>query len=95
MEISVWQLGVLLMAIGFVFVCINLGNAIKSSTKIILNLNKIIEQNEKKVDSIVTNLDSITGDVEKVISFGSNISGFIESVKFVNKIFFKKNKKEC
>jgi len=90
MEISVWQLGILLMAIGFVFVCINLGNAIKSSSKIIVNVNKMIEQNEKKVDNIVTNLDSITGDLEKVLSLGSNISGVIESVKFVNKIFFKK-----
>lgn len=90
MEISVWQLGIFLMAIGFVFVCINLGNAIKSSSKIIVNVNKMIEQNEKKVDNIVTNLDSITGDLEKVLSLGSNISGVIESVKFVNKIFFKK-----
>jgi len=90
MEISVWQLGILIMAIGFVFVCINLGNAIKSSSKIIVNVNKMIEQNEKKVDNIVTNLDSITGDLEKVLSLGSNISGVIESAKFVNKIFFKK-----
>lgn len=90
MEISVWQLGILIMAIGFVFVCINLGNAIKCSSKIIVNINKMIEQNEKKVDNIVTNLDSITGDLEKVLSLGSNISGVIESAKFVNKIFFKK-----
>ncbi|CAH2215327.1 DUF948 domain-containing protein [Tepidibacter aestuarii] len=90
MEISVWQLGILIMAIGFVFVCINLGNAIKSSTKIIVNVNRMIEQNEKKVDNIVTNLDTITEDVEKVVSLGSNISGVIQSVKFVNKIFLKK-----
>ncbi|MCT4507223.1 MAG: hypothetical protein N4A48_00420 [Tepidibacter sp.] len=90
MEISVWQLGILIMAIGFIFVCINLGNAIKSSSKIIINLNKMIEQNEKKVGNIVTNLDSITGDVEKIMSLGSNISGIIQSVKFVNKIFVKK-----
>ncbi len=90
MEISVWQLGVLIMAIGFVFVCINLGNAIKSSSKIIVNVNKMIEQNEKKVDNIVTNLDSITGDLEKVISLGSNISSVIESAKFINKVFLKK-----
>jgi uncharacterized membrane protein YciS (DUF1049 family) len=96
-EVSIWQFGILLIGIGFcigfIIVCINLGIIFKRSSEILVKINKILDDNEKKIGNIVNNVDNISSNVDKVISIGTNISNFLKGIEFISNLFIKNEKR--
>jgi uncharacterized protein YoxC len=75
-----WEIVVLIAGFAFVALSVYLIIAIKQLTQTLSDLDKILKENSPKVNSIVSNVDEITGSAKNAVSKidrSGNKCGFI------------------
>lgn len=74
MEIELWQVGVLLIGIGFLFFSVYLGMLFKEGAETVKDARKIVERNSREIDYIIGDTSQILSSVNTVTGVVSNIS---------------------
>lgn len=90
MEFRIWEIGVLLVGLGFLFVCINLAFVIKTLDNTVRRVEGIVEESSRDIGDIIENVAGITTSANMIIGSLTKIAGLVSGVKIVSEL--KKNK---
>lgn len=74
MSISIWEIGVLLAGVGFLFFSVYLGMVFKNASQTIREVNRLIDRNSREIEDIIISSSRILTSVNSVTNAVSGIS---------------------
>ena len=80
-----WQIGAVLFGVAILIIAIYIAKTLKTATKTIDRVNKIIDYNEKNLNQIIDNAADITNDVRSILDVVEKVTGFFKVLRIFKK----------
>lgn len=86
MDFRIWEIGVVLIGIGFLVVCINLAFTIKDVDATVKKIELIVDENVREIGDIIGNVAGITSSVDTLIGGATRIVGIVSGTKILTSL---------
>lgn len=84
MEFRIWEIGIVLIGIGFLILCIYLSSTIKSVDNTVKKVEVLVDTNVKEIGQIIGSVAGITTSVDTIVGGATRIVGLVSGAKIIS-----------
>ncbi len=86
MEFRIWELGIVMIGIGFLIVCIYLSFTIKSVDNTVKKVELLVDDNIREIGQIIGSVAGITTSIDTIVGGATKIVGLVSGAKIISSI---------